>query len=443
MEEERGWGREGNRDKPLSMRVGSVLFNVPSVSPRTDCFQLSSSFVSQFGLLAIFPPQCQLSVWVRDLLNQKKSWFRVGTWGEVLGISNPTTVRETALPAPQLSPPVVASTPSTIPHPGRAVRPISSARIHDGVGAGILCSCVPRSLHNPTSPTLQASKAGSRPLFRGSVDPWLARFSCISLMNRDSRKRGVESISLHCLSSVNPPQHRQPQQLKEFSGVDAASAARPQTAMLTQPSRLFCSRKVDDWNDCGVWSRGVQHASRAEGEKFPLGLLSPPPVEKAVAGVDVLEILRAQSPHRSATMPDLSTILIGGRVNAASTAVVQLSSMGLINRRDRPPGQVGNAKGKYLILGGMLRKCLVQPCTIWTRGACETILSVIDPRTRPPRSLTWQFDLDSSTTICRSLLPQLELRPNVSLLPPPVSSEKKGTRVGPDPYLRQGDLMPL
>lgn len=171
MEEERGWGREGNRDKPLSMRVGSVLFNVPSVSPRTDCFQLSSSFVSQFGLLVIIPPQCQLSVWVRDLLNQKKkSWFRAGTWGEVLGISNPTTVRETAPPAPQLSPPVVASTPSTIPHPGRAVRPISSARIHDGVGAGILCSCVPRSLHNPTSPTLQASRLGAG---HCSAVPWI------------------------------------------------------------------------------------------------------------------------------------------------------------------------------------------------------------------------------------------------------------------------------
>jgi hypothetical protein len=93
---------------------------------------------------------------MRSSFIKTKSWFRVASLEGVGDINYQPNHRagNSSTPAPQPSrPPVVASTPPRIPHPGRAVRPISSARIHDGVarvGAGILCSCVPSSLHNPT-----------------------------------------------------------------------------------------------------------------------------------------------------------------------------------------------------------------------------------------------------------------------------------------------------
>lgn len=187
MEEERGWGREGNRDKPLSMRVGSVLFNVPSVSPRTDCFQLSSSFVSQFGLLVIIPPQCQLSVWVRDLLNQKKKV------GSVLGLGEKSWAYQTQPPCGKQHPQHPSSVlPSWRQHHPRSL--ILAARCDLSALPGSMtasvqgffaAACQGRFTTPPRPPSL---KAGSRPLFRGSVDPWLARFSCISLMNRDFPK---------------------------------------------------------------------------------------------------------------------------------------------------------------------------------------------------------------------------------------------------------------
>lgn len=172
MEEERGWGSEGNRDKPPLMRVTSVLFNVPHTPRSSSISRCLSACLSVWGsdhYSSTMPVVGMRS----SFIVAKKSWFRVGTWGESWAYqtqppcgklnSTPST------PSTPARPPVVASTPSTIPHPGRAVRPISSARIHDGVGAGILCSCVPRSLHHPTSPTLQGWGAGHCSEFRGSV----------------------------------------------------------------------------------------------------------------------------------------------------------------------------------------------------------------------------------------------------------------------------------
>lgn len=77
------------------MRVASVLFNVPSVSP-----SYLAALPLSLGLRPLFLHNASCRYAFKFYCNKKKL---VPRWdlGRVLGISNPTTVRETAPPAPQ------------------------------------------------------------------------------------------------------------------------------------------------------------------------------------------------------------------------------------------------------------------------------------------------------------------------------------------------------